>query len=133
MSRADQVERAGDRPAVAIGEEQQQPVAHRLAEQVEEGAGQIGMAPFAARRCPGRNAHIASHSAGPISAPRSARELQPLARRRALLADRLALAAGQRGEEIVEVGIAAVAPVILDAVRGSASRAARIRPRPPRR
>src|SRR3712207_5731594 len=45
--RADQVESAGDRPAAARGEDEQDAVRHKLAEQREEAAGEVGAAPFA--------------------------------------------------------------------------------------
>ena len=93
----------------------------RLAQQREEAAGQIGPAPFAAagvlvevpERVPLRARSIVG--AGQVA------DRQPLDRGGALLADRLALAAGERGEEIVEGRIAVVAPVELRALRGSAS------------
>ena len=110
--RADQVERACDRHAVPLGEDQQDPVAHRLPDLVEKRSRQIGLAPFAAarvliedpERIPVRGRDLGT---GEVA------DRQPLDRGGAFLADRLALAAGERGEEIIEARIALIGPVEL--------------------
>src|SRR5690242_16974479 len=111
---ADQIERARDRTAIALGKKQQHLVRHSLAEQREEGARKIGLSPFA------RAGILIEY---PERVPIGLGELgasdmpyrQAIERRGAFLADRLALAGGERAEEIVEAGIAAIAPVELDA------------------
>ncbi len=109
---ADQVERTRNRPTVPFRENQQQPVAHRLPDQRKECARQIGLPPFA------RAGVLVK---GPERIPMRLGDRRPaqMANRQALsgggafLADRLALAAGQRAEEIVEAAIARVSPVKL--------------------
>ena len=88
---ADQVERTGDRTAITQGENQQDPVCHRLAEQAEESAGQVGAAPFA------RAGILVEFPKGIPMRFRDAlsgqlHDLQPRLRRRAFLPDGLALA-----------------------------------------
>jgi hypothetical protein len=48
-----------------------------------------------------------------MAAPVRCSTVQPVQRRRPLLADRLALAGGERGQEVVEAGIALIVPVEL--------------------
>src|SRR5437868_9508425 len=44
---ADEIERPGDRPPAAAGEEQQDRIAQPLADEIEQAPGEIGPAPFA--------------------------------------------------------------------------------------
>ena len=112
---ADDVQRPGDRPAVAQGEEQQQPLAHRPGDRLEEGARQIGPAPFARSGVLVERPHRVPFGRADL-APAQRDEIEPFARRRPFPADGLVLAAGQHCEEIVEAAVAAVEPMILDAV-----------------
>src|SRR6185369_17790396 len=104
--RAYEVESARDRTSVAVREQQQDLVAHALGDEIEELARQIGVAPFARAGVLVENPHRVPFGAADLgSAKRS--KADPVASGRALLADRLALAAGQVSEEVVEAGIAA--------------------------
>src|SRR5207237_9896058 len=109
---ADHVERAGDRAAVLQREDQQQTVRHPLAEEGKTGAGEVGMAPFAGAGVlvedpEGVPMLLAYGVAGEVD------DLQLLDGAGALLADRLAVARGQSGEEFVEAPIALIEPVEL--------------------
>ena len=110
--RADQIQSAGDRAAVAEREDQQHLFAQPLAEQREEGTSQIGLAPFARTRVlvespEGVPMRLGDPRAGEVD------DLQPLDCRRPLLADRLALARGERGEKVVEARMILIQPVEL--------------------
>ena len=109
---ADQIERARDRPTVAQGEHQQDPVRHRLAQDGEEGAGQIGLPPFARAGILVEIPENIPMRFGQLVAAQ-VDDLQPLDRAPAFLADILALLARQVGQEILEPAIAAIGPVEL--------------------
>src|SRR5205085_11091380 len=94
--------------------EQQQAVAHPLADEVEEFAGEVGLPPFARAGVLVEIPHRVPLGAADLAATQRA-DLESFLGRFALLADGLALAAAQPGEEIVEARIAAIEPVILDA------------------
>ena len=124
---ADEVQRPGDRAAVAFGEHQQHVVAHRRWTSSKKRAGQVGRAPFAAAgvliEAPEGVPVLRARSASPVRA-----RMVPPKRLRdgALLADRLALARGEVGEEGVEIGVAAVLPVEL--LGGAVQQAHRLAP-----
>ena len=113
--RANQVERAGDRSSIPLGEDQQHLVRHLLPEQREERTRQIGPAPFARagiliERPEGVPIRLAKIRAGDAS------NAQPVQRGGAFLADRLALARCERVQKSVEARIAPIAPVELHAL-----------------
>src|SRR5690606_8947069 len=115
---ADQVQRPGDGAAVALGQDQQAVVAHGAVQDVEEGARQVGPAPFAPA-----GVLVEGPEGVPMPGPdlvagqaadAAAEGLRPLA----FLADRLALARGELGQEVVETAITLVQPVELLAGAG---------------
>ncbi len=111
----DEIERARHRLVVFEREHQQQRLAHPLLEQVEGVAGEIGRPPFA-------RAGVLIE--GPERVPMLGADviatqlLDPhrVLRRGAFLAQILALARGEIGEEILEAGVIAIVPVELDVV-----------------
>jgi len=107
---ADEIERAGNRLALDERKDEEDSVPHPLAEQGERGARQIGPAPLARAgvlvEVPERVPML-----GPDVGPAERADLDPILCGGAFLADVLALARGERGEEIVEACIAAVFPV----------------------
>ena len=110
-----EVEGAADRPAVGFGHHQHDVVGHGVAQDVEEGAGEVGRTPFAAA-----GIHVEGEEGVPVPgleivAAELVDDQIRAAHRLALLADRLALARGEGGQEIVEGRVAGVAPVILPA------------------
>jgi hypothetical protein len=111
----DEVERAGDRRFVAVSEEEQEPVAHSLADPIEEGAGEIRVTPFAAAGIQVKGPHRVPFGGADVAAGKRG-ELQAFAGGGAFLSDCLAFAACEGGEEFVEIAVAAIVPVILDAV-----------------
>src|SRR5690606_32633058 len=108
------VQGAADRPAAAIGHEQQASLAQAFAQKVEKWPGQIGLAPFARAGVPVELPEGFPFR-GPDLGPAQRPDFQPLDRRRAFLADLLALAAGQSGEKVLESPVAAIVPVELEA------------------
>ena len=112
--RADEIERPGDRRAVCRRPDQRHPVRHALVQQPEEAAGQVGIAPLAVvgigveavERVPVLAAQVAAGERPHVDAGRGDGG--------ALLADRLALARGERAEKVVETAIVPVVPVILE-------------------
>src|SRR5438270_7518975 len=98
---ADEIERSGNRPAVAAGEEQQQVVAHPLSNQIEELPRQIGLAPFSRSGVLIEGPHCVPLGGTDLGATKNP-HLQPLDRNGALFAQRFALATRQGGEEIIE-------------------------------
>ncbi len=113
---ADEVQRAGDVAAAALGHDEQAAVTHRFADEREEAAVEVRPPPLAAagfhveieERVP---VPLLDFGAGePLDEDAVGQRLAPL------LADGLALAAVERREEAVEIAIAAVEPVILNAV-----------------
>jgi hypothetical protein len=109
---ADHVERAGDRLAVAQRQDQQQPVRHPLADQGEEGAGQIGLAPFA-----GAGVLVEDPEGVPMrlgmAAPAEDGHLEPGNGRRRSLRIALRLRDDRVARKVVERTIAPVQPVEL--------------------
>ena len=98
----------------------------RLVGAVEEGAGEVGGAPFARAGVLVEAPEVHPNGAGSMASPVSADDLAAEGLRGlAFLADGLALARGEVGEEGVEVGVAAVLPVELlgDAVEEAHLRA----------
>ncbi|KIU01563.1 hypothetical protein QU38_00985, partial [Staphylococcus aureus] len=108
------VEGAGDRLPVAFGEDQQHLVRHLAAEQREEVAGEIGAAPFAAAGVLVEGPEGVPMRLGDLGAGQVP-DGQARHCRRALLADRLALAAGKSAQELVEAPIAFIGPMELGA------------------
>ncbi len=110
---ADEIDGAGDPAVVAPRHDQEHVVRHALADQREEGAGEIGPAPFARaglhvegkERVPGILGDVAAVERVDRDAVRH--RVAPLA------LDRLAVARIERGEEIVETGVTLVVPVEL--------------------
>ena len=111
--RPKKIDGAGDPAPGALGHHQQNAVAHLFADDREEFAGEIRPAPFARagvhvegeKRVPYRFGQIGAGEPGDLDAGRE--------RFLALAADGLALARGERGQEIVETGVAAILPVEL--------------------
>ncbi len=101
--------------AIAQREEHQARLAHHRADLVEERAGEIGLAPFARTGVLVEMPHRVPVGRGDL-APAQSEDVEAHDRRRAFLADRLALAAGEGVEEGVEIFIIAVVPVILQPV-----------------
>ena len=98
---------------VAHGEDQQDAVGHALADEREEGAVEIGPAPFARA---GVHVEVEEGVPGVLGdvAAGQVDDLQSAGQRvAAFAADRLALARGERVEEVVEVAIALVDEVEL--------------------
>ncbi len=124
---AEEIERAGDEAACAPGHHQHDAIAHLLADDREEGAVEVGRAPFARARVhvegekgiPGCFGEIGAGEAQNLDA---ACGLAPLA------LDHLAPARGERGEEIVEGRVAVVEPVKLAVVAGEEAEAGEIAP-----
>src|SRR5687768_14442375 len=97
---ADEVERASDRAAVARRKEKQRPIPHRRADALEEGARQIGVAPFA-----GAGVLVEMPHRVPVDtldlAAAERDDVETGAGCGAFPADRLALAARQAAKEIL--------------------------------
>ena len=109
----DEVERPGNRSSATQCQHQQNVVAHLFLHKVEEFAGQVGAAPFARAgvliELPERIPML-----GPQIVARQRHDVPAKGLRlRTFLADRLALARGQAGQEVLEAGIAAIFPVKL--------------------
>ena len=91
---ANEVQRAGHRQAAAAGEKQQHLVAHPLGDEIEELPGEIGPSPLPRACVLVKGPHrLPFH--GPDLGTAKHSDLESIERGRALLAQRLALAAGQ--------------------------------------
>ena len=109
----EEIDGAGDPAPGALGHHQQDAVAHFFADDREEFAGEVGPAPFARagvhvegeKGVPDRFGEIGAGEPGHLDAGRQ--------RLLALAADGLALARGERGQEVVEAGIAGILPMEL--------------------
>src|SRR5262249_26925063 len=110
---ADEVECSGDGPALAPGENEKDLVAHGLADQAEEGARQIGRAPFARTRVHIKGEERVPMRLGEVGARHPIYLDAILQRASPLAAYGLSLSGGKCAEEIVEALIAVVAPVEL--------------------
>src|SRR6476659_3607768 len=99
--RSDEIERTGDRLAVAASEEQQDGLAEPLADDIEKFAREIGSAPLPRPGILVEGPHRVPFGRTDLRAAQDA-DLQSIERRRPFLAQRLALAARQRAEEIIE-------------------------------
>ncbi len=110
---ADQVDGAGHVLPLALRHHQQDALGHALADEREEAAVEVGPAPFAragidvepVERVPVGFGQIGAGD--PLDGEPGRQRVAPLA------LDRLALARGQRAEEIVEGGVARIVPVEL--------------------
>ncbi len=100
--RADEVDRAGDVAAVALGHHQQDLVAHLLADDRIERAREIGPAPFARAGLHVELEERVPHAFGEVRAGQPVDGDAVRQRVLALAADGLALARGERGQEGVE-------------------------------
>ena len=113
VSRADEIDGAGDPAAVALGHHQQDTVAHLLADQRIERAREIGPAPFARSGLHVELEERVPDAFGEVGAGQPVDVMPVASASRAFAPDGLALARGQRGEEIVEVVIAGILPMEL--------------------
>ena len=129
--RADEVDRAGDVAAVALGHDQQHVVGHALADQREEFAVEVGPAPFAAAGVHVEGEELVPGAFGQVAAGQPVDRDAVGQRLAALLLQRLALARGERGEEIVVADIALVEEMEL--LVGAAQEAGALRARRRRR
>src|SRR5208282_5867591 len=110
---AAEVERSGQEPAPALRHDEDDLLGHGGAEAGEEIAREVGMAPFAVA-----GVAVEAEEGVPVALldllPGERQHLEPAGKGGlALLADVLALARAQGGEEIIEVAIAAVVPMEL--------------------
>src|SRR5258708_37427710 len=110
---AAQVERAGDQAAVALAHDKDDALGHALADEIEERAGEVRRAPFAVR---GRDVEAEEGIPMPLLRGGAGQgvDLDAAGKRGlGLSADGLSPARAERGEAIIEAGVAVIFPVEL--------------------
>ena len=109
----DEVDGAGDPAPVALGHDQQDAVAHLLADERVELPRQIGAAPFARAGFHVEVEEGVPHAFGEIRTGQPMHADAGRERVRAFAPDGLALARGERRQERIEAGVAGVLPMEL--------------------
>src|SRR5262245_17784076 len=110
---ADEVDGAGDPAPAALGHHQKNAVAHLLADERIERAGEVRTPPLARAGLHVEVEKVVPHAFGEIGAGQPMHADAVGERILALAPDGLALAGGERGEEVVEGRVAGVLPMKL--------------------